>query len=379
MARLVHGHPWIFGNEIESGLSRVAPGELVRILDPAGIPFAVGYANPNTLIAVRILGAPGIELDAGWMRDRVRAAWELRERVLPDPRYGRLIYGESDGLPGIIVDRFDSVLVVQALTVGAERLTPLLVDLLREIFDPVCIVAANDSSFRGMEGLPRERTILYGELPLPVVCREAGLEFEIDSLGGQKTGFYYDQRDNRRRFAELVPGGRVLDLFCYTGAWALVAAKAGATAIGRDSSEPALALARANAERNGLGAHCTFESAELLEAAPIPPEEIEAFDSVIVDPPPLARNRKSRPSAWRALARLCRDATARVRPGGLLVVCVCTHHLSADDLRDAVAVGGAKAGRTLRVIGTGTQAADHPILPSAPETAYLHALFVDVR
>jgi len=379
MARLAHGHPWIFSNEVEQGLPRVTPGDPVRVLDPAGQPFAVGYANPQSLIAVRVLGPPEMELDAVWMRDRVSEAWEYRRQVLADPRFGRVIYGESDGLPGLIVDRFDDVLVLQALTAGAERLVPLLLDRLLETFDPVCVVAANDSSFRALEGLPRERRVLHGELPSLVLCREGGLTFAIDPLGGQKTGFFFDQRDNRARFGGLVKGGRVLDLFCYSGGFGLVAARAGAFVIGRDSSEAALDLARANAERNGLAGRCTFEAAELLEAAPVPSEEIEAFDAVVVDPPPLARNRKSRAAAWRALARLCRDATARVRPGGILVACTCTHHLSADDLRDAVASGGARAGRTLRILAAGVQAADHPILPSAPETEYLRALFVHVR
>jgi 23S rRNA (cytosine1962-C5)-methyltransferase len=379
-ARVVQGHPWVFANDVTADLKEYDPGEVVSVLDPGGRALGTGYVNPRALIAVRLVDRAAAVVDRIFLEERIRHAATYRARVLDDVRHARLVFGESDQLPGVVVDRFGEVLVVQLLTAGADRWEADLLDVLEAQTGARTIVLANDSAFRELEGLERGRRVARGELPAEIHVEEGGLRFLADLAGGQKTGWYYDQRDNRRAFADRVgEGARVLDLFCYTGSWAIAAAARGATAIGRDSSEAALALATANAELNGVAARTRFEREDLLTAGEVPREEREAFDAVVLDPPPLARNRKSRPSALRAMVRLTRDAVIRVRRGGLLVACSCSHHLGAADLAEAVAIGAAKAGRRLRVIHRGGQAPDHPILPAAPETEYLHALFLDVE
>jgi 23S rRNA (cytosine1962-C5)-methyltransferase len=292
-----------------------------------------------------------------------------------------MVFSESDGLPGVIVDRYGDVFAVQTSTAGASKLEPIVAEVLQSDFGARGVVAANDSPFRELEGLPLGRSVLAGEVPERVAIEELGLVLEIDPLGGQKTGHYFDQHENRRRFVKLLGGGgRALDLFCYSGSWALLAARAGWSAVGRDSSERALAAAARNAELNGLTDRCTFERRDLLGPDDAQREgERRRFDAVVLDPPPLARNRRAAPAAVRTMMRLVRDAAEKVRVGGVLVACSCSHHMSAADLTQAAAIGGAKARRRLRLIMRGGQSPDHPVLPAAPETEYLHALFLEVR
>jgi len=379
-ARVVQGHPWVFANDVTADLKDYAPGEPVTVLDPGGRALGTGYVNARALIAVRLVDREKTPLDRALLDRRIRSALGYRTRVLDDVRFGRLVFGESDRLPGVVVDRFGDVLVVQLLTAGADRWTDDLLDLLLEHTGASAVVLANDSPFRELEGLTRERGVARGELPDECHLEEGGLRFIADLAHGQKTGWYYDQRENRRAFADRITEGmEVLDLFTYTGSWAITAAAKGATAIGRDSSEAALALATQNAALNDVTDRVRFERDDLLGAEAVPREERARFDAVVLDPPPLARNRKSRPSALRAMVRLSRDAVTRVTKGGLLVACSCSHHVNAADLAEAVATGAAKAGRRLRVIRSGGQAPDHPVLPAAPETEYLHALFLDVE
>ncbi len=378
-ARLRAGHPWVFANEVATDLKAFEPGEAVSILAPDGRFLATGYVNPAVLIAARVLSRRREPVDRRFLERRLTEAVNYRERVLADPRFGRLVYSESDGLPGFIVDRYDDVFVIQTLTAGAARLEAELLNVLREQHSARAIVLANDAPARELEGLSPERRVAVGELSGPLVVEELGLLYEVDPLGGQKTGHYHDQRENRRLFANLVSGEAVLDLFCYEGSWALVAARKGISAIGRDASRRALKAARRNAELNGLSERCRFERADLLQGPIFDDADRSRFDAVVLDPPPLARNRKSRLSALRTMVRLVRDAALMVKPGGLLVACSCSHHVSAEDLRGAVAEGGAKAKRQLRIITRGGQSPDHPVLPAAPETEYLHALFLEVR
>jgi 23S rRNA (cytosine1962-C5)-methyltransferase len=350
--RIVAGHPWVFANEVTARLPDYAPGQAVDVVDPTGRSLASGYVNPSTLIAIRITGRAGEGLDGAWLRRRLERARAYRERVLPDPRFGRLLFAESDGVPGLVIDRYDDVYVVQVQTAGMVALQSEVVAALTEQ-GARAVVLANDSSYRELEGLERERRLAHGSVEGPVDIEEHGLRFQADVVGGQKTGYYYDQRDNRARFASLVKGGEVLDLFCYTGSWSIAAARNGAQVIGRDSSAAALEQARRHAESR-------------------------RFAAVVLDPPPLAKNRKSRPAALRAMVRLVRDAAVQVSRHGVLVVCSCSHHIGADDLTDAVATGLAKGRREGRIMARGGQAPDHPVLPPAPETSYLHALFIEL-
>ncbi len=377
-SRLARGHLWVFSSDVTSDLAAIAPGDVCTIVDPRGRGFGTATVNPHALIAARLLGADA-DPDDAFLRTRLRDAIAYRERVLDDVRFGRLVYGESDGLPGFVVDRYGDVAVVQTLTAGAARLEAAFCRLVVDVTGVDTVVLANDSPFRALEGLGAERRMAIGTLPGRVIARERDLELEVDVLGGQKTGYFYDQRDTRATLGAWIDGGRVLDLFCYTGAFALEAARHGASVVGRDRSPGALEIARRNADAGGVAAACRFEHAELLGAGAVPGEEASRFDVVVLDPPPLARNRRARASALRAMTRLCRDALVRVRPGGLLIACTCSHHLTRADLLSAVGAGGAKLGRELRLVAETRQAADHPVLPAMPETEYLFALFVEVR
>jgi len=378
-ARMRVGHPWVFANEVTTSLKAFEAGEVVEVVAPDGKIFGTAYVNPSVLIAARLISASRERLDRSFLKSRLNDALAYREKVLTDPRFGRIVFSESDGLPGFVLDRYGDVFALQTLTMGASRVEHDFVQVIQEVTGARAIVAVNDAPIRKMEGLPLERALVAGELSEAVVIEEHGLHFEVDLIGGQKTGHFYDQRDNRRLFESVVGSGEVLDQFCYTGSWSLIAARCGATVIGRDSSKGAIRAARHNAELNGLSDRCTFERRDLFDSGEIADSELSRFEAVVLDPPPLARTKKTKASAVRAMARLVREAALRVAPGGVLVACSCSFHMSAGDLLEAVAAGAAKAKRQVRVIAKGGQTPDHPILPALPETEYLRALFLEVR
>jgi 23S rRNA (cytosine1962-C5)-methyltransferase len=375
------GHPWIYSNEVamDAAAKALAPGSLVTLRRADGSPLGVAMFNPHTLLAARLLDRDTARpIGQRFLARRIGRALKLRERLFDQPFY-RLVHAEADGLPGLVVDRFGAVLVVQSNAAGMARLEPAVLDALGELLSPEAIVLRNDSPARALEGLGSEVRVATGSLDRPVPVHENGAVFRADVLAGQKTGWFFDQRDNRRFIANLAPGARVLDLYCYTGGFAVQAARAGAAAVlGIDRSEPALALALEAAELNGVGRACSFRRAEAFAEAGGLAANGERFDIVIADPPAFAKSRKEAGAALRGYRKLARLAASVTAGGGILFIASCSFHVDAAEFAEAVRRGLADAGRAGRILRAAGADADHPIHPALPETAYLKTLTLAV-
>ena len=371
------GHPWVFSNEVQMDAAARAlpPGGLVTLRRADGRPLGVAMFNPHTLLAARIL-------DRDWARSvgrrflarRLERALRLRERLYPSPYY-RLAHAEADGLPGLVVDRFGAVLAVQSNAAGMALLEPLVVEALSALLAPTAIVLRNDSPARLLEGLPQETRVAHGALDGPVAVEENGAVYLADLQAGQKTGWFFDQRDNRAFVAGLARGLRVADLYCFSGGFAIAAARAGAEAVlGVDRSEAALALAAAAAERNGVAGGCEFRRAEAFAEAAALARAGERFGLVIADPPAFARTKRDVPAALRGYRKLARLAAALALPGGFLFIASCSHNVGAAEFAEAVRRGLADAGRTGRILRAAGAGPDHPVPLTLPESEYLKSL-----
>lgn len=368
--RLLYGYRWVFSNEIVGSIREFEPGSWVRVVSHNGDHLGLGYINPHSLIAVRIVCPPGTKPSRLYFRRLLEQAGELRKKLYPDSNCYRLFFSESDGLPGLIVDRYGDVLVYQITTLGASKLEGLIKELLVELFNPVAIVARNDSSARLLEQLPLEKGVVWGELPAELWVKLDELFFIIDPLNGQKTGHYLDQRENRKVLRRFASDAQVLDLFCYDGAWGLFAALYGAReVVFVDQSEAALARARINAERNGFSSLCTFIEADVFDF--LKTTEKKTFDVVISDPPAFVKNKKTLPQAVKGYTDLNRRALLSLRDGGILVSCSCSHHVSNELFEDILRKASLASGRDLIILEARGQSSDHPVLLAMPETRYL--------
>ena len=375
--RLKSGHPWAFSNEIRMSpeYRALPPGLPVRLEGDDGWRFGTFMFNPHSLIAARLLDRdPGTAIDAAWVRRRLESAADLRARVTDSP-YHRLVHAEADRLPGLVIDRYGEVLVLQANAAGAERMTPEIVAGLLDTLRPRAIVARNDSPARAYEGLPERIELLHGTDATAEV-EEGGVTFPVDPLGGQKTGFYFDQRPNRDRVASLAGGARVLDVFCHTGAFGLRCAAAGATSVTLvDSSAPALERAALAADRNGFSPRVATRRGDAFEVFSELATEGKIFDVVVCDPPAFAKSKKDQAAGLRAYGRMARLAAPLVAPGGFLFVASCSHHASPEMFALAVAEGLQRARREGRIVASGGAGPDHPVHPLLPESAYLKSQF----
>ena len=377
--RLHAGHLWVFSNEVDTGqtpLTKFQAGELVRVLAHNDRALGLAHVNPHSLICARLLGTWAVP-DAAWLATRIRHALALRERLFAVPYY-RLVYGESDGLPGLVVDRFGGDCSVQIATAGMERLKAEIVQALAEVLGGTAVVFKNDGAAREMEGLPSYVEAARGGTPRDVEVIEDGLRFRAPVLEGQKSGWFYDQSANRRALSKYVrKGARMLDVCSYVGAWGVRAARAGAAdVLCIDSSASALEAARGNGVLNGfeLRTHKgdAFESLEALA------RDGAAFDVIVLDPPAFAKRRKDLPKAQAAYRRLNQLALQLLGNEGILVSCSCSYHLAPEDLLDAICKAARGAGKQLQVLASGGQAPDHPVHPAIPETRYLKAFFCRV-
>ena len=375
--RAESGHPWIFSNEVAMNAAAKAlpAGTLVTLRRTDEHPVGVAMFNPHTLLAARLLDRDAARpIGRRFLVRRLERALRLRERLYDKPYY-RLVHAEADGLPGLVVDRFGEVLVVQANAAGIDRLQPLILDALQSVLRPAAIVLRNDSPARTFEGLGLETRVALGSIAGPVPVEEDGAVFDADVLEGQKTGWFFDQRDNRRFMAGLASYARVLDLYCYSGGFAVSAAHAGAEAVlGIDRSAPALALAAASAEKNGVAARCEFRRGEVFAEAAALAGKGERFDIVIADPPPFARSKKEVGAALRGYRKLARLAAGLTAPGGFLFLASCSHNVGAADFAETARRGLADAGRSYRIVRSAGAGPDHPVHPALPETAYLKAV-----
>lgn len=373
--RLKAGHPWAYSNEIamKPEYRQLAPGTPVRLEGDDGWRFGTFAFNPHSLIGARLLDRdPAAAIDAAWVRRRIAAAVALRARITDTP-FHRLIHAEADGLPGLVIDRYDDVAVLQANAAAMDRLLPEIVAGLTDLLPLRAVVARNDSPARTHEGLPGQVALLHGTDAAALV-EEGGVRFPVDPLAGQKTGWFFDQRPNRDRVAALAPGARVLDVFCHIGAFGLRCAAAGAAAVTLvDASAPALEQAQAAAIRNGLAGALALRRGDAFDVMTEAAQAGERFDIVICDPPAFAKSKKDQAAGLRAYGRTARLAAALVAPGGFLFVASCSHHAAPEAFAAAVAEGLSRARRTGRILATTGAGPDHPVHPHLPESAYLKA------
>ncbi len=380
--RLRAGHVWVFSNEVDTGrspLTAFAPGQAVRVLAAGGRPLGTGYVNPRSLISVRLVSTdPSAPYSPALLHERLRAALLLRERFFAGPYY-RLAHAESDGLPGLIVDRYGEILVAQINTAGMERMRTHIIDGLRELVRPAGVLLRNDGAGRALEGLPNEIEVAHGEIPETVTITENGCRFKVPLRQGQKTGWFYDHRANRARLPDYVKGRRVLDVFSYLGGWGVQAAAAGAAQVHCvEASAAAAEFIRDNAILNNVDARLTVEVEEAFTALKKLRESSQRFDVVILDPPAFARRRKDLRQGMEAYQRLNTLAMQVLNDDGIVISASCSSHVTAADFRNVVRQAGLKAQCSLQILEQGHQAPDHPVHPAIPETEYLKTLFLHV-
>jgi 23S rRNA (cytosine1962-C5)-methyltransferase len=379
--RIAAGHPWVFSNEVimERRAKALTPGTLVAVESYEGRALGTAMFNPHSLIAARLLAREAdAVIDRRFLAEQLRRALALRERLFAQPFY-RLVHAEADGLPGLVVDRFGDAVVLQANTAGMELLLPELLAALDEVLAPATVLVRSDGGARALEGLETCIRLVKGTLDGPLELAENGVRFLADVQEGQKTGWFFDQRENRAGVARLAAGARVLDVYCYAGGFAVQTAVAGAAAVlGVDRSEPALALAARAAALNGVEVRCRFERGDAFAMLEALGGRGERFDIVIADPPAFVKAKKELNQAARGYRKLARLAAALVAPGGFLFVASCSHHVTPVLLAEQVARGLADAGRGGRILRASGAGPDHPVHPFLPETAYLKALLLQV-
>ncbi|ACC98892.1 putative SAM-dependent methyltransferases [Elusimicrobium minutum Pei191] len=378
--RVRAGHLWIFSNEIENLDKTAVSGSLCRVLSAEGDTVGYGYFNPHSLISVRLLKRGKEPLEKSFIQDYIDAAYGYRKEI-GLRKYGRMVYGESDMLPGLIIDRYGDILVIDILTAGMELLKEDITKAVKKIFKPKGIIYKNDSSFRIMENLPVNPEIM-GEVPQSVIIEENKVEYEVPLSEGQKTGFYFDQRENREFLKPYFKDKLVLDLYSYIGAFGIYAAKNGAAQVwGTDSSALAVEYANKNAKLNGVEDIVTYkrDDAERLLSAMGKKELPDQPDFVLLDPPAFVKNRKSLPQAINLYVKLNRMALEGLEPGGYLATSTCSHHISREIFVDIIRQAAYKAGKRVVMLELRGQAKDHPVLVGMPETEYLHFALLQVR
>ncbi|WP_422473440.1 class I SAM-dependent rRNA methyltransferase [Endozoicomonas sp. ALB032] len=380
--RLKAGHLWIYSNEVDtrtSPLRDFKTGELINIESAEGKPLGTGYINPNSLICARLVSRDSkYVLDRSLLVHRIQVALSLRERVFDKPFY-RLVFGDSDGLPGLVVDRFGDIVVAQMSTAGMETVKDDIVDALVKVLKPSGILLKNDGTGRQLEKLPEYVEVAYGEVPEKVELEENGVTFRAPVIKGQKTGWFYDHRLNRERLRHYVSGKKVLDVFSYVGGWGVQCAAFGASQVTCvDASEQAVELVHENAGLNGLGDRVESIQGDAFTALKALRDEGEKFDVVIVDPPAFIKKRKDIKAGEQAYRRINELAMRLLEKDGILVSCSCSMHLQKDSLFDALRAGSRHIDRNLQIIEQGHQGPDHPVLPAIPETEYIKAIIARV-
>lgn len=377
-SRVLAGHLWIFSNEIQGSPKRYLPGSLVEVKDKAGAFLGKGYANPASLIAVRILTREKEAIDEGFFKKRVSDALDFRTRFTEDCAF-RAVFSESDLLPGLIVDKFGDCLSVQFHTLGMEALGDTVLKVLDDVFAPRTIVLKNDAHIRALEGLPLEKKIIKGDLERLPIVKINGALYEIDPMAGQKTGFFLDQKENRAAFASLLKGKeKGLDLFCYTGAWAIEAAMRGCRVIGVDSSEKAVGQANRNAGLNHVAGLCEFKKADVFDFMKSELGGVTRHDFITLDPPAFVKNKTGLKQGLRAYRDINASAMRLLKRGGLLSTSSCSFHVDRGAFLEALRSSERDSKRRCRVIDVRTQSKDHPISLSVPETEYLKCVFLEV-
>ena len=377
--RIRAGHLWVFSNEVDVAVTPLGGfevGQAVEVQDYRGHAIGTGYVNPNSLICARLVSRDAKHpFDASLLVHRLKVALSLRERLYAEPFY-RLVYGEGDGLPGLVIDRFDDVYSVQVTTAGMEVRIDEILRALDKAVKPRVVLLRNDSPIRKLEGLELYTRTVVGEAPAEIEVPEFGARLLAPLEGGQKTGWYYDQRDNRAQLGRFVQGARVLDVFSYIGGWGIQSVLAGAdSAICIDNSSTALDYVEKNAQLNGIGDRIGLMEGDAFDALRALREERERFDVVIVDPPAFIKRKKDIKAGVEAYRRINQMALQVLERDGFLISCSCSHHLQRDVLVQQMHAAARHVDRNLQVLGHGYQSADHPMHPAIPETEYLKVVY----
>lgn len=380
--RIKQGHLWVFSNEVDNSvtpLKEFEAGQEAVIEASNGKPLGMGYVNPNSLICARILSRSAkVQFNQKFLKRRIQEAQQLRELSYQKPYY-RLIFGEADGLPGLVVDRFGDVFSVQISTAGMEVKKADILQVLENLYHPQAIVMKNDLSSRQLEGLELYEEVATGELPEQILIEENQTKFVIPVVEGQKTGWFYDHRDSRGYLQNLVKGKRVLDVFSYLGGWGVAALTAGAEEVTCvDASETALDGVDTNAQANGLAEKCITIQGNAFEVLKALKNEAHKYDVVIVDPPAFIKRKKDLKKGFEAYQRINQLAMRVLEKDGILVSASCSHHLSRDQLMQSVQTAARHIDRQAQCFAQGHQAADHPVHPAIPETEYIKTLFFKV-
>ncbi|MEA3406138.1 MAG: class I SAM-dependent rRNA methyltransferase [Pseudomonadota bacterium] len=380
--RIKQGHMWVFSNEVDiqaTPLKEFEAGQQVIVEASNGKALGMGYINPKTLICVRLLSrSPKLEMNMKFLKRRIQAAQALRELSFDAPYY-RLVFGDSDGLPGLVIDRFGDVFSVQITTAGMEAVKADIIQVLDNLYHPTAIMMRNDTKSRELEGLPLYEEVALGELPEEILIEENGAKFAIPVEGGQKTGWFYDHRMARRRLQEMVKGKRVLDVFSYLGGWGIEAAIAGAESVTCvDASELAINGVERNAELNGVSDKMTLIQGNAFDVLNALKLEEDKYDIVIVDPPAFVKRKKDFKQGSEGYRRINEIAMRVLAPNGVLVSASCSHHMTRDNLLNQVQSAARHIDRTVQLFDQAHQAPDHPVHPAIPETEYLKTLFFRV-
>lgn len=372
--RIASGHPWIFASDVTD--RGAAPGDAVFVFDPKNRPLGTFHYSSSSQITLRQLSSRQEAIDSAFFTSRIEAALAYRKRLVHGTDAFRLVFGEGDLLPALVIDRYADALVVQTLSQGMERAKPEIVSALTKLLSPRAVIERNDVSVRRLEGLPLTSGLLAGELDEPVEIIMNGLRWMVDLQGGQKTGIYLDQRENYAAAARYARSGPALDCFTSTGGFALHLARVCESVEAVDSSEHALATAALNAERNAI-ANVRWREADAFQLLASHAQAGKRFATIILDPPAFTKSRGAVEGAARGYREINYRALRLLEPGGVLVTCSCSHHFSEAMLLETVAEAALDAGRTVRVLERRIQAADHPVLLTVPETLYLKCLVLE--
>jgi len=368
--RLLAGHPWIFSNEIRETKGSPAIGDIVELRAASGLLLGIGMYNPHSLIAFRLLSSVTEEIDEAFFRKRIAAALALRRQLYPESESFRLVHGESDFLPGLVIDKYNNYLCVQTFSYGMDVRLSMICDVLEDLLHPDGIAERNESPLRLLEHLPQKKGVLRGSVQ-KTVHHENGIQFLVDTLEGQKTGFFLDQRENRTVIRRFSKNARVLDCFCNDGGFALHAARGGALEVtGIDVSEEAVQRAAQNAVLNEVQ-NVRFEKGDVFERLASVATEKPGYDVVVLDPPSFTKSRKTVPAARKGYKELHVNAIRSIREGGTLMTASCSHHIEQDLFLTIIREAAQKTGRKLQMLIWQGAAPDHPTLPSVPETHYL--------
>jgi 23S rRNA (cytosine1962-C5)-methyltransferase len=383
--RIVAGHPWIYHSEILRLTQPTADGELVQVKDHRQRLLGTGIFNSRSKINVRVLSPDRVELNETFFEERIRTSLAVRQRYLPGATSFRVVNAESDFLSGLIIDKYEDVLVVQISALGMDQRKPLIAAALQKIFSPRAILERSDVASRKFEGLTESNQAFAGEQSGPIMVNLNGLKFETDLVAGHKTGMYLDQQANYQAVSQFAKGGQVLDCFSFLGGFGLHAARAGASHVHLlDQSADAIAASERNAKSNGLAEKCSFETINVFDwlktATAVKPHErvIPRFDLIILDPPSFTRNRASVPDALRGYKEIHLRALKLIKPGGVLATFCCSHHVSAELFLDSLLSAAFDTRRVLRRVATYAQSPDHPVIPMIPETEYLKGFAFEV-